>query len=297
MQDVQNYQYYDPSPGVTPVVWWKRKRVWQLTGLIVLALVVLGFVGVLAMNVLQNKQLADGGVDVMSQADGIAFVLESNCDEGDQACINRARADAARALGAAQACNKLSDQSFAVCVTLIAQDTFNPEVCKSLAGDDQQACFDKAFFALATKETKLDHCKKISSETSRSACLALITARAIVSNTCAQAGVDVSECQALDALRAAMLAGDQATCDALEEEQDRIDCTAAIWSVDDDNDDLVLADEVSRGLLDTVSDSDADGLTDGSEVHVHLTNPSLADTDADGYSDGTEIAGGFDPLQ
>jgi hypothetical protein len=43
-------------------------------------------------------------------------------------------------------------------------------------------------------------------------------------------------------------------------------------------------------------DSDADGLLDGDEYFIYLTDPAKLDTDGDGYSDGLEIALGLDPL-
>jgi hypothetical protein len=296
MQDVQNYQYYDPNPGLPPEPWWKRKRVWQLAALVGVAAAALVFATVMAMNALQNRQLARDEDALMEQAAGIASQLETECEAGDTACVDRARADAARALGAAQACTRLSDQSFESCIILIAQDTLNPEVCKALIGESQQNCFDQAFLLLAQDKPQLATCKKIAASELRGACTAQVTAHAIATNTCAATGVDVAECQALDALRDAMLSGDPAVCEALPDEQDRADCIDAIWSVDDDGDGLVLADEVGRGLLDTVSDSDGDGLSDGDEVHVYLTNPAVADTDADGFDDGTEVDGGYDPL-
>lgn len=42
-------------------------------------------------------------------------------------------------------------------------------------------------------------------------------------------------------------------------------------------------------------DTDGDGLSDGDEVHVYGTNPTLADSDADGFTDGQEISFGTDP--
>lgn len=45
------------------------------------------------------------------------------------------------------------------------------------------------------------------------------------------------------------------------------------------------------------TDTDGDGLSDGSEIYVHLTNPDYADTDEDGLSDGAEVnAYGTNPL-
>jgi hypothetical protein len=45
----------------------------------------------------------------------------------------------------------------------------------------------------------------------------------------------------------------------------------------------------SHVLLDPAADSDGDGLTDGQEANVTLTNPFSADTDGDGLPDGYEV--------
>ena len=119
MQDMQNYQYYDPSPQPTPVPWWKRRRTWQLAGLLAIAGVVLVFAAIAATNVLKNRQLANEGEDLMDQADAIESQLGAKCTEGDEGCLDRARSDAARALGLSQACDELAGESFSTCVTLI----------------------------------------------------------------------------------------------------------------------------------------------------------------------------------
>ena len=48
--------------------------------------------------------------------------------------------------------------------------------------------------------------------------------------------------------------------------------------------------------LDSVTDSDGDGLTDWEEVFVWNTYPDIADTDGDGLTDGGEVGGGTNPL-
>ena len=45
-----------------------------------------------------------------------------------------------------------------------------------------------------------------------------------------------------------------------------------------------------------INDTDSDGLLDGLEVNLYLTNPTNNDTDGDGYEDGWEILNGYDPL-
>lgn len=54
--------------------------------------------------------------------------------------------------------------------------------------------------------------------------------------------------------------------------------------------------DTDTGTSPITSDSDGDGLSDGEEVTVYLTNPTLADSDGDGIDDGAEIAAGSDPL-
>ncbi|TNF37789.1 MAG: DUF4215 domain-containing protein [Deltaproteobacteria bacterium] len=57
---------------------------------------------------------------------------------------------------------------------------------------------------------------------------------------------------------------------------------------DDDNDGLSDVDEARYGTNRKDRDSDDDGLSDGQEVNVVGTDPTLYDSDADGISDGTE---------
>ncbi|MDP4983659.1 outer membrane protein assembly factor BamB family protein, partial [Pseudoalteromonas tunicata] len=58
---------------------------------------------------------------------------------------------------------------------------------------------------------------------------------------------------------------------------------------DTDNDGLTNLQEFDHKTQPNNTDTDADGLSDGDEVNIHLTSPTLLDTDADGLSDGDEI--------
>jgi len=64
---------------------------------------------------------------------------------------------------------------------------------------------------------------------------------------------------------------------------------------DTDGDDLPDDEELSFGTDPYNSDTDSDGLSDGSEVYVHGTDPRKEDTDLDGTSDFDEILIGSDP--
>jgi hypothetical protein len=56
------------------------------------------------------------------------------------------------------------------------------------------------------------------------------------------------------------------------------------------------ANEINQLFLQGGVDSDGDGLTDATEIHLNL-NPNQADSDGDGMTDGWEIAFGLDALQ
>ncbi len=66
-------------------------------------------------------------------------------------------------------------------------------------------------------------------------------------------------------------------------------------ALDSDLDGLTYSSELTLGTDPGEADSDEDGLADGAEVNIHLTNPTLADTDGDGIPDGVEIAAGINP--
>ena len=67
--------------------------------------------------------------------------------------------------------------------------------------------------------------------------------------------------------------------------------------VDTDEDGLTDEEEHDLGTDPGNPDSDADGLTDGDEVHVYETDPNNHDSDWDGLGDGEEVHDyGTEPL-
>ena len=69
------------------------------------------------------------------------------------------------------------------------------------------------------------------------------------------------------------------------------------WVPDTDGDGMNDGFEVYVTLTDpNLADTDLDGLTDTAEIFVHGTNPSIVDSDGGGASDGDEITYQTDPL-
>lgn len=296
MPDLQNYQFYDPSPTQAPEPWWQRKRTWQLVGLFVLAAVVLSLAIVAALNALQNTRLAKDEDRLMRQVESVTTRLAAECDEGDAVCLELARADAARSLGVVAACSDLDGEALSTCVTLIAQDKKDPEICKALTGEDRQGCESSAALLQAQASSGIAACEAVSDDALKAACLVQARAAGVSAGQCAEVGVPQAECDAVAAVRAAIAAGDVAACAQFTVDEQRSDCEDGINSLDADGDGLTVGEEVARGLSDGNPDADSDGLKDGDEVYTYTTDPLKADTDGDGFSDGTEVDSGYDPL-
>jgi len=64
---------------------------------------------------------------------------------------------------------------------------------------------------------------------------------------------------------------------------------------DSDNDGLTDGEEKRLGTNPEAGDTDGDGLFDREEVRVYKTDPLGIDTDGDGYSDGEEVENGYNP--
>lgn len=66
--------------------------------------------------------------------------------------------------------------------------------------------------------------------------------------------------------------------------------------IDSDQDGLSDQREIELGTNATLTDSDADTVSDGDEVLKYGTNPLNMDTDGDSYQDGAEISKGYSPI-
>lgn len=78
-------------------------------------------------------------------------------------------------------------------------------------------------------------------------------------------------------------------------DQWQIPVTVVTRGGDVDSDGLTNQEEVNLSTSMFESDTDGDGIPDGTELNSHDTDPSLADTDGDGIPDGAEINRGTDP--
>ena len=78
--------------------------------------------------------------------------------------------------------------------------------------------------------------------------------------------------------------------------ENNLDLNVDDASIDSDNDGLTNAQELANETDPNNSDTDYDGLSDGSEVNEHLTHPLSKDSDNDRMTDGFEVQYGLQPL-
>jgi hypothetical protein len=280
MQDLQGFQYYDPSPLPTPEPWWKRRRTWITAGAVAAIVVVVMFAVVGVINALKNRPL-NATKATLAEMAATEMQLSSNCEANDQACLDRARADAARSVGSAQGCEQLTGELLENCVSLIARDQKDPQACNLLESDAKQACENATWLLKAKEQNSLEACNQITDASTRGVCQTQVKDSLISQGRCADAQVDQSLCDNQSVLNDAVATGDATRCEALSDETDQFACLYLISSTDNDQDGLMLADEVTQGLSDAIADGDGDGLNDGDEVHVYTTNPAISDTDGD----------------
>jgi len=101
----------------------------------------------------------------------------------------------------------------------------------------------------------------------------------------------VAEPVAAEPVAAEPVAADTAAVDTAAAE------TTVASETDLDADNYADALELEVGLDPSNPDTDGDGVADGDEVNIYLTDPYTADSDGDGLSDGEELFGTLtDPL-
>lgn len=265
----QQPQYFEvgmDAPASMPKPWWKT---WKLAiavgGLFILVAVI-----VFAYNTVQLGREGQERANALSAMEQAIAACESARDPVQ--CADRVRNAAAQEGAGAAACDGISTDGFASCVSLAAREEGDVAACADLSQEERLKCEDLAWLTAATTKVNIKTCDNIGNSGMATNCRLRVTASATASGECEEAGVDVALCEEYERLREAIAVGTEAACHALATEEMQIDCLESIASQDNDNDGLVLQDEVKAGT----SDEDAD-------------------SDNDGYSDGTEVKNGFNP--
>lgn len=205
--------------------------------------------------------------------------------------------DAALKSGAVELCDKLDGEAEVSCVWKFAREQYKPEICDTIADPMiRSECYDSVYRALATRDTDISWCEKISNDLTRSHCVDTLSEQIAKTKGCSGSGVDQSVCDRLAAFTLAVVSEDPDKCMALAEVENQTSCLDSVGVGDRDHDDLDVDLETSLGSSDTSVDSDGDGVTDADEYHFYKTDPSKADSDSDGYNDGDEIKNGYNPL-
>lgn len=271
--DPNNQNYFsldEQAPAVLP--WWKVRKN-QMRMLAVVGIVV--GVGVVGYYGYQTYSLTHVDVAKVDQANAIITNAVASCatDKDPKACEDRARADAARSTGQSSVCSELSGAKLKNCVTLIAMDSGDRDICVLLSGAEQAVCEDEAMFAAATKAKDYGACSSISDATVKASCQAQLVSVVIAADECAKYGIDDAVCGFSARLDAAIAGGNPSGCAQFSGDQMGT-CEDMFSSLDQDADGLSLLEEYKLGTSDT-----------------------KADTDGDGYTDSQEVASGHDPLK
>lgn len=271
--DPNNQNYFsldEQAPVVLP--WWKVRKN-QMRVLAVVGIVI--GVGVVGYYGYQTYSLTHVDGEKMDQAKNIIANATASCatEKDPKACEDRARADAARTTGQSSVCSELTGKKLVNCVTLIAMDSGNKDVCAQLSGDDQTTCENEALFAAAILAKDYGMCASIADDTVKTTCQAQLVSVVIDAGECAKYAIDDSVCGFKTKLDAVVASGNPAGCAQFT--GDHIGtCEDMFSSLDQDGDGLSLLAEYKLGTSDT-----------------------NADTDGDGYTDNQEVASGHDPLK
>lgn len=269
MNDLQP-QYFAvgaDAQAPAPRPWWKTWKLAALGG----GVLVVALLTVLLVNIVRQGSVDDTRVNALSAME--VALQACDTDRDPETCKDRVRSAAAQGAAGTDACDGMTGDAQASCVSLAAKADGDVAACKDLADEDREACEDLAWLTTANADENVEMCDKIANSRLATKCRVQVTAHATAAGTCAEAHVDEALCTAAAALRAAIATGSPAECNTLAEDQQE-SCTAAIATTDDDDDGLTAQEEYELGTSDT-----------------------NADTDGDGYNDGDEVAAGYDPLR
>lgn len=302
MADVSNTQFYDLEPEQPKKQGAPVKKLVLVGGLILGAVIVV-LVVVFVINSLSQQQVEPAP---MTDAEREMLRELDECleDEDPAACQERVRSNNAREMGDAAMCADLEGDEYRNCVELIAFDTLNAEVCDALESD-VDSCKDTVYIKTARENDDYAACDQISDAEKRVSCQSSLLDEVVEQGRCEEFGIDAATCDAQALFDQAIATRNVAECEAILPADQEGACAEIIPTLSDetdagsqdaDGDGLSANMEATYGTSDDNRDSDADGVEDGDEVQLYLTDPANPDTDGDGFDDGTEILSGNDPL-
>ncbi len=287
---MNGFDQYAPTRG--PVPW---KTIAIVGGTVVLIILIILGARWLISTKTEAGQQAVAIERVSSELD--RTLLDCNTAEDPEQCRMDKVEAGASSIGAAEICNKLSDDTSITCVWQVALEQLDPKDCENINDDEkQEKCSDSVYRALATKDQSLSWCEKIISDVTRTRCVNILSEEIAKTKGCVETGVDQAVCDRQTALNTAVASGDPAQCLVLTNNSDQVNCLDVVGVGDKDYDGLSASTESKLGTSDESADSDGDGLSDYDEYHKYKTDPAKSDTDSDGYSDKVEIDGGYNPL-
>jgi hypothetical protein len=265
----------------------------------VVGVLILAILGIVIRNIVTDSTVAVIGQSEFKKSEQVVATSTEKCstEQYPQGCEVGLVNGEARKHGNEELCGVLEGQAYVSCVSLVAYDTMRITACKSLSGEDKQACRDNVNVLLAKENIDLDICEDVEEEALSADCIRSVTGTIVRAGNCGSYGVDQSLCEEYEYLQRAGAEVNRELCEFVGEGQQE-DCSERVDAAensDADLDGLSWSEEKELGTDPSRIDSDNDGLYDGEEVREYGTDPLNQDTDGDGYSDGEEVDAGFSP--
>ena len=282
-----------PDPGPRKDTSWLRYAIVFLI-LIVVALLIVWFL---------RFMLGQDGPVEMTQDEYNAVYAEIEEDllacEGEddvQRCKDRVWTKKARELQDVNVCLQASESFAEDCVSGIAFDLLDDDLCELLEGEVFESCWDSVIYQRVINDSYYPGCEVFFDRSLTSRCQLAVSSDIAQEGGCAEGGVDPVLCDDEIWLQQAVDSGNYTACNWLATQTGIENCREMFGIIDNDGDGLTLYDEYFAQTSDASADTDGDGLSDFEEVEEYGTDPTSVDSDEDGYSDGEEVASGFNPL-
>ncbi len=233
------------------------------------------------------------------QMDRAVIQAESACEtkKDSAACKASVRAELAQKAGNPDYCKSLLGDDYDTCVRFSVFGSHNTQDCHLIQNASiRTSCLDTQAIVDAAASSDVTSCEAIADANQKERCISSWTLDQLLVGNCEPAQITDELCAISASLRAAIEAKNPDLCaDVLDVHYQSI-CAELTLPGDRDYDGLDENKERQLGTSDTLTDSDADGLSDADEVNKYATNPAVADSDKDGYTDGVEIKSGHNPL-